>query len=93
MHSLVLNLSDCIWVFFCQGLSNLYVAWQNALEPHMSKDTLEFHWGKHHRAYVDNLNKQIVGTELGDGKSLEDVVIASYNKGDLLPAFNNAAQV
>ncbi|KAH9770402.1 Superoxide dismutase (Fe) 2 [Citrus sinensis] len=64
----------------------------NALEPHMSKDTLEFHWGKHHRAYVDNLNKQIVGTELGDGKSLEDVVIASYNKGDLLPAFNNAAQ-
>lgn len=59
----------------------------------MSKDTLEFHWGKHHRAYVDNLNKQIVGTELGDGKSLEDVVIASYNKGDLLPAFNNAAQV
>lgn len=59
----------------------------------MSKDTLEFHWGKHHRAYVDNLNKQIVGTELGDGKSLEDVVIASYNKGDLLPAFNNAGQV
>lgn len=63
----------------------------NALEPHMSKDTLEFHWGKHHRAYVDNLNKQIVGTEL-DSKPLEDVVIATYNKGDVLPAFNNAAQ-
>lgn len=30
-----------------------------ALEPHMSKQTLEFHWGKHHRAYVDNLNKQV----------------------------------
>lgn len=58
----------------------------------MSKDTLEFHWGKHHRAYVDNLNKQIVGTEL-DSKPLEDVVIATHNKGDVLPAFNNAAQV
>ncbi|GAY60615.1 Superoxide dismutase (Fe) 2 [Citrus sinensis] len=64
---------------------------QNALEPHMSKDTLEYHWGKHHRAYVENLNKQIVGTEL-DGMSLEDVIIVSYNKGDMLPPFNNAAQ-
>ncbi|KAJ9163988.1 hypothetical protein P3X46_023607 [Hevea brasiliensis] len=63
----------------------------NALEPHMSKDTLEYHWGKHHRAYVDNLNKQIVGTEL-DSMPLEDVVIVTYNKGDMLPAFNNAAQ-
>lgn len=58
----------------------------------MSKDTFEYHWGKHHRAYVDNLNKQIVGTEL-DGMSLKDVVIVTYNKGDTLPAFNNAAQV
>lgn len=33
----------------------------DALEPYMSKQTLEFHWGKHHRAYVDNLNKQIAG--------------------------------
>lgn len=66
--------------------------WQNALEPHMSKETLEYHWGKHHRGYVENLNKQIVGTEL-DGMSLEDVLIISYNKGDILPFFNNAAQV
>ena len=57
----------------------------------MSKDTFEYHWGKHHRAYVDNLNKQIDGTELED-MSLEDVVVATYNKGDSLPAFNNAAQ-
>ncbi|KAI3836017.1 hypothetical protein MKW92_021069 [Papaver armeniacum] len=64
----------------------------NALEPHMSKESLEFHWGKHHRAYVDNLNKQIVGTEL-DGLPLEDVVRSTYNKGDPLPAFNNAAQI
>ncbi|XP_065872015.1 superoxide dismutase [Fe], chloroplastic isoform X2 [Euphorbia lathyris] len=63
----------------------------DALEPLMSKETLEYHWGKHHRAYVDNLNKQIVGTEL-DEMSLEDVVVISYNRGDFLPAFNNAAQ-
>lgn len=58
----------------------------------MSQQTFEYHWGKHHRAYVDNLNKQIAGTEL-DGMSLEDVILASYNKGDMLPSFNNAAQV
>ncbi|CAL5364041.1 unnamed protein product [Camellia sinensis] len=63
----------------------------NALEPHMSRDTLEYHWGKHHRTYVENLNKQIVGTEL-DGMTLEGIIIATYNKGDLLPAFNNAAK-
>ncbi|OMO52322.1 Manganese/iron superoxide dismutase [Corchorus olitorius] len=63
----------------------------NALEPHMSRETLEYHWGKHHRAYVDNLNKQIVGTGL-EGLSLEDTIIVTYNKGDMLPAFNNAAQ-
>ncbi|KAK8990735.1 hypothetical protein V6N11_028698 [Hibiscus sabdariffa] len=63
----------------------------NALEPHMSRETLEYHWGKHHRTYVENLNKQIVGTDL-EGLSLEDIIIVAYNKGDILPAFNNAAQ-
>lgn len=57
----------------------------------MSQETVEYHWGKHHRAYVENLNKQIVGTDL-EGKSLEDIIVISYNKGDILPAFNNAAQ-
>ncbi|KAL0316976.1 UNVERIFIED_CONTAM: Superoxide dismutase [Fe] 2, chloroplastic [Sesamum angustifolium] len=64
----------------------------DALEPHMSRETFEYHWGKHHRAYVDNLNKQIVGTEL-DTKTLEEIILATYNNGDLLPPFNNAAQV
>ncbi|KAK7356507.1 hypothetical protein VNO80_15780 [Phaseolus coccineus] len=64
----------------------------NGLEPVMSQQTLEFHWGKHHRAYVENLKKQVVGSEL-DGKSLEEIIVTSYNKGDILPAFNNAAQV
>ncbi|OIT02507.1 PREDICTED: superoxide dismutase [Fe], chloroplastic-like [Nicotiana attenuata] len=63
----------------------------NALEPHMSHTTFEYHWGKHHRAYVDNLNKQIDGTEL-DGMTLEDIILITYNRGDLLPPFNNAAQ-
>ena len=58
----------------------------------MSRETFEYHWGKHHRAYVDNLNKQIVGTEL-DTLPLEEIILATYNKGDLLPPFNNAAQV
>ena len=60
---------------------------QNGLEPVMSQQTLEFHWGKHHKTYVENLKKQIVGTEL-DGKSLEEIIVTSYNKGDILPAFN-----
>ncbi|XP_077244897.1 fe superoxide dismutase 2 isoform X2 [Tasmannia lanceolata] len=64
----------------------------NSLEPHMSRQTLEYHWGKHHRGYVENLNRQIVGTEL-DGMEIEDIIITSYNKGDTLPAFNNAAQI
>lgn len=64
----------------------------DALEPHMSKETLEYHWGKHHRGYVDNLNKQIEGTEL-DELSLEDIILATHNQGDLLPPFNNAAQI
>jgi hypothetical protein len=48
--------------------------------------------GKHHRAYVDNMNKQIVGTPL-EGKTLEEVVMASWNGGAPTPVFNNAAQV
>ncbi|KAG2501256.1 hypothetical protein HYH03_001063 [Edaphochlamys debaryana] len=64
----------------------------DALEPHMSKQTLEFHWGKHHRTYVDNMNKQIAGTPL-EGKSLEEIVVASWNNGTPSPVFNNAAQV
>ncbi|KAG6600213.1 Superoxide dismutase [Fe] 2, chloroplastic, partial [Cucurbita argyrosperma subsp. sororia] len=64
----------------------------DALEPHMSRSTLEYHWGKHHRAYVDNLNRQIEGTEL-DELSLEDIILKTYNKGDILPQFNNAAQI
>lgn len=64
----------------------------DALEPHMSKSTFEFHYGKHHRAYVDNLNKQIAGKDW-DNASLEAIVMASWNNGSPTPEFNNAAQV
>lgn len=64
----------------------------SSLEPHMSRETLEYHWGKHHRSHVESLNSQIEGTHLDEMK-LEDVVIASYNRGSPLPSFNHAAQV
>lgn len=64
----------------------------DALEPHMSKSTFEFHYGKHHRAYVDNLNKQIAGKEW-DSATLDQIVQASWNNGNPTPEFNNAAQV
>lgn len=60
---------------------------QDALEPHMSANTFSFHYGKHHQAYVTNLNKMIEGTEF-EGKSLEDVIKSSDGG-----VFNNAAQV
>lgn len=63
----------------------------NALEPHISAATMETHHGKHHKAYVDNLNKLIAGTPL-EGKSLEEVILASKRE-DKKPIFNNAAQV
>jgi Fe-Mn family superoxide dismutase len=64
----------------------------DALEPHISRQTLEFHHGKHHAAYVANLNKLIEGTDL-DGKSLEDVVTAAAGDTAKAGVFNNAAQV
>ena len=64
---------------------------KDALAPHLSAETLEFHHGKHHQAYVTNLNKLVESSPEGArwaGKSPEDVV-----KGAEGPIFNNAAQV
>lgn len=60
---------------------------QNALEPHITANTLSFHHGKHHNAYVTNLNKLIVGTEF-ENATLEEIIKKS--SGGI---FNNAAQV
>ncbi len=59
----------------------------DALAPHISKETLEFHYGKHHQTYVTNLNNLIKGTEF-ESASLEDIVRKSSGG-----VFNNAAQV
>ena len=63
-----------------------------ALEPYISANTFSFHHGKHHAAYVTNLNKLIEGTELAD-KSLEEIVLASAGDASKAGIFNNAAQV
>jgi Fe-Mn family superoxide dismutase len=63
----------------------------DALEPKISKATLDIHWGKHHRTYVTNLNGQVEGTDM-ESKSLEEVMQQTWNNGSPEPAFNNAAQ-
>ncbi|MFA5664624.1 superoxide dismutase [Castellaniella sp.] len=59
----------------------------DALAPHISQETLEYHYGKHHQAYVNNLNKAIEGTDMAS-LSLEDIIRKSSGG-----VFNNAAQV
>jgi Fe-Mn family superoxide dismutase len=60
---------------------------KNALAPHISEETLEFHYGKHHKTYVDKLNGLIPGTAF-EGKTLEEIVKTSTGG-----IFNNAAQI
>ena len=60
---------------------------KNALEPHISQETLEYHYGKHHNTYVTKLNGLVEGTDL-EGKSLEDIIKTSSGG-----VFNNAAQI
>ena len=60
---------------------------KDALTPHISEETLEFHYGKHHQTYVTKLNDAIAGTDF-EGKDLEDIVKSSSGG-----VFNNAAQI
>ncbi len=60
---------------------------KNALAPHISEETLEYHYGKHHQTYVDNLNKLVPGTAF-EGKSLEEIIKTSSGG-----VYNNAAQI
>ena len=60
---------------------------QNALEPHISAETLEYHYGKHHATYVTKLNGLVEGTDM-ENKSLEEIIKSSDGG-----VFNNAAQV
>ena len=65
---------------------------KDALEPHITANTLDFHYGKHHNAYVTNLNNMIAGTDL-ESKSLEEIIVAVAGNADKAGVFNNAAQV
>ena len=64
---------------------------QNALDPVISANTIGFHYGKHHKGYVDTLNKLIAGTELAN-LSLEKLIAETAGKADKVAIFNNAAQ-
>jgi Fe-Mn family superoxide dismutase len=65
-----------------------HVAQKNALEPHISAQTLEFHYGKHHQTYVTNLNNLVKGTEW-EKMTLEEIITKAPAGG----IFNNAAQI
>src|SRR5882757_6731681 len=63
----------------------------NALDPVISSNTLGFHHGKHHQAYVDNLNKAVAGTPYA-GMPLEAIIAATYGVADRTAVYNNASQ-
>jgi Fe-Mn family superoxide dismutase len=63
-----------------------------ALAPVISAHTISFHYGKHHKGYVDTLNKLVAGTEFAD-LPLEKIIAATAGKADKSAIFNNAAQI
>ncbi|MFA5250995.1 MAG: superoxide dismutase [Phycisphaerae bacterium] len=63
----------------------------NALDPVISAKTISFHYGKHHKGYVDNLNKLITGTKFAD-MPLEKIITETAGKAEKTAIFNNAAQ-
>jgi superoxide dismutase, Fe-Mn family len=65
---------------------------ENALEPIITAKTMSFHYGKHHKGYVDNLNKLIAGTEYAD-LSLEKIIAGTAGRPEGTSIFNNAAQI
>ncbi len=85
------NTSDILRANAFNVLSPLPFA-ENALEPVISANTLSFHYGKHHRTYVDNLNKLISGTDYSEMK-LEEIITGTVGRVERAAIFNNAAQV
>jgi Fe-Mn family superoxide dismutase len=65
---------------------------KNSLEPHIQATTFDYHYGKHHQAYVTNLNKMIEGTEY-ENSSLEDIIVKTYGDPEKTGIYNNAAQI
>jgi len=64
---------------------------ENALEPIITAKTMSFHYGKHHKAYVDNLNKLIAATDYAN-LSLEKIITSTAGQAEQMAIFNNAAQ-
>ncbi len=65
---------------------------EDALEPYISEKTVRFHYGKHHKGYVDKVNELIAGTEFQD-LPVEEIIERTYGKNDLQTLYNNAGQV
>ena len=65
---------------------------KDALAPHLTPETIDYHHGKHHNTYVTNLNNLLENHALR-GKSLEEVILASIGKVEMAGIFNNAAQI
>jgi Fe-Mn family superoxide dismutase len=64
---------------------------EDALDPHISAKTMSFHYGKHHKTYVEKLNKAVEGKKLAEMK-LEDLIVETAKDPAMAPVFNNAAQ-
>ncbi|KAL9276886.1 hypothetical protein ACSQ67_025555 [Phaseolus vulgaris] len=64
----------------------------DALEPHMSKKTIDKHWGEHQRNFIEGLNKQLEKDDKLYGYTLDELVKVTYNSGNPFPEFNNAAE-
>ena len=65
---------------------------ENAFDPVITAKTMSFHYGKHHKGYVDNLNKLIAGTEYAD-LPLEKIITSTAGRAEKTAIFNNAAQI
>ena len=87
------SLFECKDYLMAFELPNLPYAHDELSEFGMSKETLEYHHDLHHKAYVDNGNKLIDGTEWSD-KSLEEIIVGTYQAGSVAQngIFNNASQ-
>jgi len=64
---------------------------ENALAPMISANTISFHYGKHHKGYIDNLNKLVAETKFA-GEPLEKIITMAYGKADKAAIYNNASQ-
>ncbi|KAE8732840.1 Superoxide dismutase 2 [Hibiscus syriacus] len=78
---------------FTLPLKSPKLSHSDGLEPYMSKRALEVHWGVHHRGFVDDLNKQLGKSDILYGYTMDELVKTTFNNGNPLPQFNNAAEV